>query len=1225
MMDCASANPRKVGAMVHHLSLPIVARRRLASPFLAAGVLVGFALAPAGFSAPDSSPGGSFAEWQRASAALRSAADLLRYHSFETVGDGTIPNEVGREGALAYRPAAGAPAGLAIVPGRWPGKKAIRLDGDSLEAPAFPVERSFTVCAWVRLNGQGAFRGNHESTNGTIFSSGTGYTDGWRLTVTQPERTLVLSMGRPVERSFSVTSRPAGASLWQHLAVSWDGQSLRIYVDGQLLGSGDYAGSFTPAKNFRIGFANHGVGSVRMDLDELAVYRNALPAGEVIRLAHFYLPLADADAALMGTAEQRFAAKEYAAAVSIWRELADRQQLGSDYRAVALLGLTRALTADLQSNEAALAAAQVSQLPGVAERHRRNADLSLLRLLPQIAATRIPVAGYERLLRLDGLSPAEQILIRRQLAQRCRDTGDPGSALTHYRKIFQDSNLTPSERLDLRLQMGHACLEARDWEGSKREYEAVLQETGIPAYFQTQALFCLADACQGQGDLAGARKQLGRLANVAGMAAHHEWEARERLKELDRLAAGMPVRDPAESRIPPLKWPAPGGELFVAPGGNDEHAGTASQPFATVNRARDAIRALKKAGPLPLGGVTVWLRGGVYPVSETFCLAQEDSGTAEAPIVYAAFQGEAVKLSAGTRLRGFHPVRNPAILERLPGEVRGKVMEIDLRAQGIKNLGSFEAGGYASGRGFRTHPNPWLFFDGQTMPLSRWPNQGFLEVGELLSKETAFEHRGTPGTREGVFTYTGERPARWRDESDLWLYGFWFHDWADSYEKVAAVDPAKRSLTLAAPYHRYGYRQGQRYCVVNALAEIDAPGEWYLDRAAGRLFFYPPADPDQAAVELAGGPSPLVRMEQASHIRFRGITWELGQGDGVIVRGGASCLLAGCTVRKLAGDGIRMTGTGHQVISCDLSELGRGGIELSGGDRKSLQAGGNVVENCHIHHISRFDHTYTPAVLIRGVGARIAHNLFSDGNSSAMRIEGNDCLVEYNEVHHVVQDSDDQGGVDMFGNPGYRGNVYRFNYWHDIGNGLRCGQAGIRLDDAISGTLIYGNIFFRCSGGGFGGVQIHGGKDNIVDNNLFLECRAAISFSPWGEQRWKEFLARPDVQKLLYEQVDISKPPYSTRYPELGGMNENNDVNRVWRNRVLNCGQFLARDRGIQQVMDNRVSGIESGVSGPGSRGLPFAAAEIPLRSVGMRAIPLEEMGLYPDSLRPAQPGQVKP
>mgnify|MGYP000293662063 CR=1 FL=1 len=136
--------------------------------------------------------------------------------------------------------------------------------------------------------------------------------------------------------------------------------------------------------------------------------------------------------------------------------------------------------------------------------------------------------------------------------------------------------------------------------------------------------------------------------------------------------------------------------------------------------------------------------------------------------------------------------------------------------------------------------------------------------------------------------------------------------------------------------------------------------------------------------------------------------------------------------------------------------------------------------------------------------------------SSAMRIEGNDHLIEYNEIHSVVYEFDDQAGIDMFGNPAYRGNVIRFNFWHHIGSGHNvAGQAGIRLDDFISAVHVYGNVFYRSAGGRFGGVQIHGGKDNVVDNNLFVDCKYALSFSPWGNARWLERLARDSTKAAV--------------------------------------------------------------------------------------------------------------
>ncbi len=155
-------------------------------------------------------------------------------------------------------------------------------------------------------------------------------------------------------------------------------------------------------------------------------------------------------------------------------------------------------------------------------------------------------------------------------------------------------------------------------------------------------------------------------------------------------------------------------------------------------------------------------------------------------------------------------------------------------------------------------------------------------------------------------------------------------------------------------------------------------------------------------------------------------------------------------------------------------------------------------------------------------------------------------------------------------------------------------------------------------------MQIHGGKENIVDNNLFVDCRHAVSFSPWGEKRWQETLARPDMVKKLTEDVDISRPPYATRYPDLTRLGENPDVNQIWRNVAVRCGGLLTRDRGIQDLMDNHMTDEDPGFADAGK--LDFSLPEgSPLYDrTGLRPIPFAEIGLYEDEFRPKLPAKHK-
>ena len=235
---------------------------------------------------------------------------------------------------------------------------------------------------------------------------------------------------------------------------------------------------------------------------------------------------------------------------------------------------------------------------------------------------------------------------------------------------------------------------------------------------------------------------------------------------------------------------------------------------------------------------------------------------------------------------------------------------------------------------------------------------------------------------------------------------------------MASIDPARHLITLAKPWHKYGYRVGAPFYAVNALSELDAPGEWYWIAPGKMILFYPPSDPKEATIDLSLTAVPLLNMENVSHVCFEGITWDLGSADAIRITGGDHCILAGCTVKQFAGNGIEIDG-GHDtgLLSCDISSMGRGGVILSGGNRRTLEPGGQFVENCDIHDLSRIDHTYTPAIVLSGAGNRIAHNRLHNMPSSAMRIEGNDQVVEYNEIYNVVTESDDQGGADMWGDP----------------------------------------------------------------------------------------------------------------------------------------------------------------------------------------------------------------
>jgi len=389
------------------------------------------------------------------------------------------------------------------------------------------------------------------------------------------------------------------------------------------------------------------------------------------------------------------------------------------------------------------------------------------------------------------------------------------------------------------------------------------------------------------------------------------------------------------------------------------------------------------------------------------------------------------------------------------------------------------------------------------------------------------------------------------------------------------------------------------------LEEIDQPGEWYLDRASGKLYVWPVTHPWFSEIVLSRWDKPFVQATKVQEVDFQGLTFEYGQQHGLVMEGCINATVAGCVIRRLGGTALTvLRGANVMIYGNVMHTLGHAGMHVSGGNRQNLTSGQIVIENNDVGHFGRCSRTYNPALLLEGCGARVAHNHFHHAPSSAMRIEGNDHLIEYNQVDHVVQESDDQGGIDMWGNPSYRGVVIRYNRWQDIGGGeIPCGQAAIRFDDAISGMVVYGNWFERTSNGHFGGVQIHGGQNNIVDNNVFVGCRYGVSFSPWGQKRWEEYLGRTSVRSELYSEVNIRLPPFSKRYPELAELAWKTDVNSVWRNVFVGSEEvFYHAPKGVD-AWDNQTFATMPDLAALSAK-TPF------------RPLPLDEIGLYDDPQR---------
>jgi hypothetical protein len=191
---------------------------------------------------------------------------------------------------------------------------------------------------------------------------------------------------------------------------------------------------------------------------------------------------------------------------------------------------------------------------------------------------------------------------------------------------------------------------------------------------------------------------------------------------------------------------------------------------------------------------------------------------------------------------------------------------------------------------------------------------------------------------------TATVPARWLHAPAIWLQGYWCFDWSSETIRVQNINTNAHCITLAKP-HSYGIGSGnsgpRRFFAVNLLEELDQPGEYFIDRDAGVLFFWPPASLRGARVVLSTLTQPVIALRNASHVTLRGLTVEACAGNGIEIKGGRNDSVLACRVRNTGMDGIVVEGgTQHRVVACDIFDTGTAGLRIGGGDRKTLASSG---------------------------------------------------------------------------------------------------------------------------------------------------------------------------------------------------------------------------------------------------------------------------------------------
>jgi len=571
------------------------------------------------------------------------------------------------------------------------------------------------------------------------------------------------------------------------------------------------------------------------------------------------------------------------------------------------------------------------------------------------------------------------------------------------------------------------------------------------------------------------------------------------------------------------------GDFYVSPDGSDNGSGMLSAPFATLARARDAVRELKSSKD-----VVVLIREGLYRLSETVVFGLEDSGEGDATITYTAYPGEKPVFSSGVEIGGWNKLTDPP--PALPTAAHGKVWVADVPK--------------ASGA-------PWRFFtlyDAEGLsPRAR--AAGFTPLDPPASeKERAYSAKNILHFPKGAL-------KNWPNLEDVEIVIRPHHQWLVNILPLASVNEETQitQTALAGTYRLTPLWVAKEVVnescwVENVLGALDEPGEWVLNSQEGKLYLWPrDGRPPQGI--MAPRLRELIRVEgridkegpediPVRNLRFRGLTfmhgeryllaeddaglqhdWDMHDRDYALVRlrGAENCAIEQCHFVHSGGGAIRVDlhGQNNRIVGNHIEHIGGTGILLCGyGPGTKDVNRRNLVYNNRIHHVGEI-YWHSPGVFVWQSGEnRIANNLIHHTPFSGMIVSGcmthffarpdarelvrtirwhevgggpsektleqvrpflhtHDNLIEYNEIHHAMEKLGDGNGIYVRG--AGAGNVIRRNYIHHLITKIAA-QCAIRTDGGQRDTLIAENLVYKCVSGGF---KLKG--NNRLENNVIAD------------------------------------------------------------------------------------------------------------------------------------------
>jgi parallel beta-helix repeat protein len=345
------------------------------------------------------------------------------------------------------------------------------------------------------------------------------------------------------------------------------------------------------------------------------------------------------------------------------------------------------------------------------------------------------------------------------------------------------------------------------------------------------------------------------------------------------------------------------------------------------------------------------------------------------------------------------------------------------------------------------------------------------------------------------------------------------------------------------------------------LEDLDQPGEWCLDWEEGVVYFWPPSgsieDGDEVVLPFLGR---LIDLYGASWITVSGFVFtETIDGDSfhpggveglgamfpqptwrycdeaIHLKHAEHCVIENNHFSAVGGNGVYLEGHNlrNTVRYNEISEAGANGVCLAGSELQ--QPLFNRICDNHIHHCGMLNKNVAGVFTGVSNGNIISHNHIEYIPHHGINLSNTPFgrnIVEYNLIHHVSLETYDNGAINCWmeqpGKPDAQrcGHIIRYNYISDVHMYDELGKSdshrGIYLDNYSSNCVVYGNVIVRCPEG----IMIHGGKNNLVENNIIVDCLIGVHLGNYvcNWEYWKPMIGFLSANHILRNIVYQSYP-----------------------------------------------------------------------------------------------------